>query len=138
MSVLSAGTTVRIRRSTAASYLQPQTAQATQVLSWTTSRDGLWTARIGETGTDADSRIAGTIERTAAGFQVRDWRGTVETVHPTLEAAQLSLEPAVRAAARTMTAAIQRRAGLLASSTVVTALVGFTGIIATWIAINPS
>lgn len=142
MSVLNAGTTVRIRRSIATSYLRPQAVPSDRVhsahaLSWTSSRDGLWTARIGDTGTDADSRIAGTIERTAAGFQVRDWQGTIETIHPTLEAAQSSLEPAVRTAARTATAAIQRRARLLTSSTAVIALIGFTGIIATWIAVQP-
>lgn len=130
MSVLTAETSIRVR-STATVHRQRVTAaHPARVLTWSTTRDGIWSATVG-------SAFAGTIERIDAGFQVRDWQGSIESMHATLEAAQLSLEPAVREAARATTAAIRRRAGLLSSSTTVMALIGFAGVVVTWVAANP-
>lgn len=128
MSVLTAETSIRTTATTRRQHTF--IVQPVRVLSWSTTRDGIWDALIGST-------TAGTIHRTDAGFQVRDWQGTIESLRPTLEAAQLSLEPAVRTAARAATEAIRRRAGLLTTSTTVVALMGFAGIITTWIATNP-
>ena len=130
MSVLTTRSRVRMG-STATTYLpQQQLSQPTGMLDWSTTSDGVWSARI---GLDA----AGSVERIQSGFQVRDWQGTVESVHPSLDAAQCSLEPGVRAAARAAADGVQRRANLLASSTLALALVGVPLAIASWFAANP-
>lgn len=131
MSVLNVRSGVRLR-TTAIPYLAAQREQPAPVrmLDWSTSSDGVWSARIG-----VDS--AGSVQRIGAGFQVRGWEGTVESVFPTLEQAQHSLEPGVRAAARTARDAIERRATVLASSTLALALVGVPALVVAWFSSNP-
>lgn len=130
MSVLTAETGIRVHSTATVHRQHVIAAQPVRVVTWSTTRDGVWNALVG-------SASAGTIERIDAGFQVRDWQGSVESIHTTLDAAQLSLEPAVRESARATAAAICRRAGLLSSSTTVMAVIGFAGVVVTWVATNP-
>lgn len=131
MSVLNIRSGVRLR-TTALPYLAKQREQpvATRMLDWSTSSDGVWSGRIG-------IDTAGSVQRIDSGFRVRDWEGAVEAVFPTLEQAQRSLEPAVRAAARTARDAIERRATILASSTLALGLVGVPALVVAWFSNNP-
>lgn len=130
MSVLNIRSGIRVR-TTAMPYLaKQQQSVPMQMLDWNTARDGVWTARIG-------LDVAGSVQRVEAGFQVSDWEGSVEGVHPTLEQAQRSLEPGVRAAARNARDAVERRASLLASSTLALGLIAVPGLAVAWFSANP-
>lgn len=131
MSVLNIRSGTRLR-STAMPFLPKQQEQShpTPMLDWSTTSDGVWSARIG-----LDS--AGSIERLDAGFQVRDWEGSVEGVYQSLQQAQRSLEPGVRAAARTARDGIERRASLLASSTLALGLIAVPTLAIAWFSANP-
>ncbi|WP_375401367.1 hypothetical protein [uncultured Amnibacterium sp.] len=130
MSVLNIRSGMRLR-STAMPFLpKQQQSYPTPMLDWNTTSDGVWSARIG-------LDTAGSIERIDAGFQVRDWEGSVEGVYPTLRQAQRSLEPSVRAAARAARDGIERRANLLASSTLALGLIAVPTLAAAWFSANP-